>query len=178
VTPERWLLLLLNAIGGICVLGSYLLWIGAREAPGAALWGGVPESWRGLYSVSMFGAAAGYFAFTSLFLFATPIESARIHGLPAGPTLLLLYALMLFASALWMPLSFEYLAHPSLAAWCAVRFVLAVVALASLALIAAAASIDPVASPTHRAIAVAGACAFAFQTAVLDALVWPAYFSR
>jgi hypothetical protein len=178
VSTERWLLVLLNAIGGICVLGSYALWIGAREAPGAALWGGVPESWRGLYTVSMLSAAAGYFAFTSYFLASSPIERARIHALPAAPTLLALYALMLFPSSLWMPLTFEYLAQPSTAAWCAVRFVLAVVGVASLALIAAAAAIEPVSSPRHRAIAIAGACAFALQTALLDALVWPAYFPR
>jgi hypothetical protein len=60
---KRRSLLALNVIGGTAVLASYVVGLGA--VPGDALWGGVPESLRPLYTVNMFLAAAGYFLFTS-----------------------------------------------------------------------------------------------------------------
>jgi hypothetical protein len=87
-----------------------------------------------------------------------------------------LYALILAPSALWMPLTFAMLEAPSGALWAAIRLTLAVVGLASLGLLAAIASARPADAPIARRVALAGALAFSMQTAVLDALVWPAYF--
>jgi hypothetical protein len=57
-----------------------------------------------------------------------------------------------------------------------VRGVLVLAGLGAVAMIAALWRVSPVISARARRIALAGALAFAFQTAVLDALVWPAYF--
>ena len=65
---------------------------------------------------------------------------------------------------------------PSGALWGAIRGVLALVGIGSLGLVVAIASAGPAQSPVARGVAVAGALAFSLQTAVLDALVWPAYF--
>jgi hypothetical protein len=54
--------------------------------------------------------------------------------------------------------------------------VLVLAGLGAVAMIAALWRVSPVISARARRIALAGALAFAFQTAVLDALVWPAYF--
>ena len=53
---------------------------------------------------------------------------------------------------------------------------LALVGLGSLGLMGAIASAQPHAAPGARRAALAGAFFFSLQTAVLDALVWPAYF--
>jgi hypothetical protein len=87
-----------------------------------------------------------------------------------------LYALILVPSALWLPLTFEMLEAPSAALWVAIRGVLGLVAVGSLGLVAALASARPPEAPVARAVALAGAAAFSFQTAVLDACLWPAYF--
>jgi hypothetical protein len=42
--------------------------------------------------------------------------------------------------------------------------------------VAAIAGASPHSAPGSRRLAIAGAIAFSFQTALLDALVWPAYF--
>jgi hypothetical protein len=112
-------------------------------------------------------ATAGYFAFAPALLRAEP---DRI-GLDRATFLL---GLVLFPSALWMPLAFEFLAHPGPLSWWAMRATLLVVGLASLAL---AAWIfrrrDRIPGGN---LAAAGAIAFTVQTLVLDAFVWPARF--
>lgn len=172
----RSLLWLVNVVGGLAVLGSYAHGILTHDEPGRALWGGVPESLRPLYQVSMLLATAGYFAFSGFLLFALPTETTRIAGRLGYGALVPIHALFLLASALWMPLTFRYLAAPTPGGWIAVRLVLFATGLGALALIAALALIDPRAPRWAFGLALGGAVAFAFQTAVLDALVWPALF--
>ena len=57
-------LALLNALGGIAVLGSYAYAFSYSSELRAGLWGGVPESLQPIYTVNMLLAAAGYFPFT------------------------------------------------------------------------------------------------------------------
>lgn len=58
----------------------------------------------------------------------------------------------------------------------AVRGVLFFVGLGALGMILGLSLPRPVASPRARWIAIVGAVAFAFQTAVVNAIAWPAYF--
>ena len=98
----------------------------AREG----LWGGIPEALRHLYSVSMILAAAGFFLFTGFILFRVDPEerNARFTVFP------LLYALILIPSALWLPLTFAVMEHPSTSLWWAVRVDLLLVGLGSIGL--------------------------------------------
>jgi hypothetical protein len=166
----------LNALGGVAVIGSYVYGVATAPDPGAA-WGGVPDGLRSLYVVSMGLAALGYFAMTSFVLFGA--DPARTRLGPFGWGLFpLLYALLLIPSALWMPLTFAHLAAPSAGLWIAVRAVLGLVGLGSLGVLASIAALRPATRRWHWRLALAGALAFCFQTAVLDASVWPHYFPR
>jgi hypothetical protein len=60
--------------------------------------------------------------------------------------------------------------------WASIRLVLAAVGVGSLGLVLAIRSARPAHAGVARGCALAGAMAFAFQTAVLDAIIWPAYF--
>ena len=158
---------LLNLVGGSAVLGSYLVWLSNRPAEAGRLWGSIGGPGRALYFVSMLLATAGYFAFAPALLRADPerIELDRVN---------VALALVLFPSALWMPLAFEFLAFPRPATWWAMRAVLATVGLASLwILVAVGRRVEDL--PAGR-LALAGAAAFTFQTLCLDALVWPELF--
>jgi hypothetical protein len=86
------------------------------------------------------------------------------------------YLLILVPSALWMPLTFRMLEAPSLGLWIAIRLVLGLVGLGSVGFLAALVGMRDSRSPVGRALAIVGAIAFVVQTAILDALVWPAYF--
>ncbi len=161
---------LINLAGGIAVLGSYLLWLANPSNDGGALWGAISGGGRALYTVSMLLAAVGYFAFASRLVRLAPEHAAFVW-------INTLFTLILFPSALWMPLAFEYLDAPSTALWWGMRATLAVVGLSSLGLVVALRQLAR-AGGAHARLAVAGATAFTFQTLVLDALVWPLYFAR
>ena len=174
--PARLALLGINLAGGIAVLGSYVLGLSGDPGAGAAVWGGVPQAIRPVYTVCMLLAAAGYFAFSHFVFFRLDPERSRIgehfgYGAWCG-----IYALILAPSALWMPLTLEMVAAPSAALWWSVRGVLFLVGAGSLALVAALLLVRPKEPPLAHRLALAGAVAFALQTAVLDALVWPAFF--
>jgi hypothetical protein len=172
--PTTAALALLNVLGGIGVLASYVWGLG-DPAVAAGLWGGVPESLRPLYTVSMFAAAAGYFPFT--FYVLLRLDPDRTHlGVAAYELFFAFYLLILLPSALWLPLTAEMLAAPSAGLWWTIRLVLFAVAVGSLGVLWSVAVATPPAR--GRLVAVAGCLAFCLQTVVLDALVWPAYFPR
>jgi len=166
-------LIALNVIGGTAVLASYV--VGLEAVPGEALWGGVPDGIRPLYTVNMFIAAAGYFFFTPFILFRLDPETTRVAGRFGYGIFHILYALVLFPSALWLFLTAHALDQPGPAAWAAVRIDLALVALGSLGLLASLVSLGS-GAPRGRKFAIAGLVPFCLQTVILDALVWPAFF--
>jgi hypothetical protein len=164
---------LINVLGGIAVLGSYAYCISSYPAQVGDFWGGVPDGLRPVYTTNMFLAAAGYFAFSFFLWFR--LEPGR-HALFGRTTFNALYALILAPSALWMPLTFSMLEAPSDGLWWAIRLVLVAVGVGSLGLLAGLVAVRPSAPSWAHRLAVAGSLAFCFQTAVLDAVVWPAYF--
>ncbi len=166
---------LLNVFGGCAVLGSYAY--GLWDQPDAsAVWGGVPEALRPLYTVGMILATVGYFLFSSYAYFGLDSDEVVVFGRFGFGAFNVLYAAILVPSALWMPLTVQMLAAPSVVLWVSIRLGLLVVGVSSVVLIGAIQSAAPGGGTVSRALALAGACAFAFQTLALDALVWPAFF--
>ena len=174
--PLKRYLVWLNVFGGLAVLGSYAYGFVAHASTVGAVWGGVPQGLRPLYTWSMLAAAAGYFAFSFFVLFRLDPRAARISDRVGYAGFLWLYALILLPSALWMPLTFTMLEAPGAALWWVIRLVLASVGVGSLGLLLAIYSVKPARATIARGVALAGALAFVFQTAVLDAIVWPAFF--
>jgi hypothetical protein len=166
----------INVLGGSAVLASYAYGLASNPLTRGDVWGGVPEALRPLYTVTMLLAAAGYFAFSYFAFFKVDPDESRIGGRFGIGAFNACYALILIPSALWMPLTFEMLESPGVALWWAIRLVLGAVGIGSLGLLTAILAVRPVTAPGARRLALAGVAAFCFQTAVMDALVWPAYF--
>jgi hypothetical protein len=101
-------MVLINLFGGVAVLVSYALCLMSSSTQAGDFWGGVPDGLRSLYTVNMFLAAAGYFAFT-FFLMYRLKPTTRGGGRFGLGTFNALYALILIPSALWMPLTFAML---------------------------------------------------------------------
>lgn len=175
MAPAKRRMLWINVLGGVAVLGSYAWGIATQPEPGA-VWGGVPEGLKPLYTISMVTAAAGYFLFSGFLLFGVDAERARFAGRHRFALVHALYLLILVPSALWMPLTFAMLAQPSPALWAAIRVVLGLVGIGSVGLLWAVATVEPRTPRVAHVLAIVGLIAFAIQTAVLDAVVWPAYF--
>ena len=167
-------LIALNVVGGTAVLVSYALGVGA--VPGDALWGGVPDGLRPLYTVNMLLAAAGYFLFTPYILFRLNPGTVRVAGRFGYGIFHVLYALVLIPSALWLPLTAHMAEHPSLGAWVSVRIVLALAALGAFGLMVSVVRLGT-GAPRGRRWAIAGLVPFCLQIVVLDAFVWPAFFA-
>jgi len=167
---------LINVVGGMLVIASYIHGILAHPNTRADAWGGVPAGIKPFYFVSMLLAAAGYFAFSYLIVFRLDPEEVETLNSFSYSMFIIAYVLVLFPSAVWMPLTFAMLENPSRILWWAIRVTLAVVGVGSLGLLALLVIL------THNEpmwiywLAVAGSGAFCLQTAVLDALVWPRYF--
>lgn len=169
-------LALLNVVGGVAVLGSYVLAFAYAPAVREGLWGGVPAWMQPLYTANMLCAAAGYFPFTARFVLGPqPEELAAAFRAPYR-ALHLAYALVLGPSALWLPLTAAMIATPSTLLWIAIRLDLALVALGALGLLYLATR-DAVSTHARGAwLALLGTIPFVLQTAVVDALVWPAFY--
>jgi hypothetical protein len=166
----------INILGGIAVLGSYAHGIWTHPGTAGEVWGGVPEWLKPFYTVSMLTAAAGYFAFTYFLFFRVEPDEARVADRFSLRLFNALYVLILLPSALWMPLTFAMLADPHEGLWMMIRLVLFLVGIGSLALVAALLALQPRQPRAAYLLAVAGSIAFSVQTALLDALIWPAYF--
>lgn len=176
MNSQQWILVAINVVGGILVLGSYVQGLMAHPENRNALWGSVPNSVQPLYTVSMILAALGYFAFTYFVLFRIDAAEVRVADRFGFWVLYVIYLLILLPSALWMPLTYAAIDRHSMGLYWAIRVVLAVVGLGSLALLAALLSLRTGGSSYAYWLAVAGSAAFCLQTAVLDALVWPTFF--
>ena len=136
MTSRRSALLWINALGGTAVLASYAYGFIVHPDTVGLMWGGVPESWRGLYTTAMFPAAIGYFPMTFFLLFRTDLEQPTRLGPQLGTALGALYCAIMISSALWMPMTFAYIAQPSAALWAGICFVLALVGVSALCIIA------------------------------------------
>ena len=174
--PQRRRMAWINVLGGTAVLGSYVHGLATHPATRGEIWGNVPDTLRPAYTITMLLAAAGYFAFTYLFFFRVDPRAMRIGRRFGFGAINALYAGVLVPSALWLPLTFAMIDSPNELSWMAIRLVLAVVGLSSAGLLASLLFMRPRPRGWAFPVAVAGCAAFCLQTAVLDALLWPAFF--
>lgn len=174
---RKKVLLWLNILAGTVVLVSYAWGLATHPSAVDALWGGIPPWLRTICTVNMILAALGYLAFTAYLLFVLDLETVHL-GIQAGfKAFNVLYALILVPSALWMPLTFAYLAHPGNLLWLAIRLVLFIVGLAALGLLSALLNIRPREPTWFFWLAFSGAIFFVIQTALLDTLIWTYFFN-
>lgn len=178
MTSQQIILLIINIIGGILVIGSYVLGLRTQAGGANVLWGGVPDSTRTLYTVSMLISAVGYFAFIYFVNFRLVPDDVTIAGRFGYNLFYIIFILMLLPSALWMPLTNVYANNGGTGTWVAIRIVLFVVGLASVALVWALLTLQTKLPAVPYWLAVAGSVYFAFHTLVLDAVIWAYLFKQ
>jgi hypothetical protein len=103
-------------------------------------------------------------------------DDVRVGGWTGFGVFRALYAAILLGSALYMPLTFGFVAQPRAPLWWLIRLVLVAVGVASLGLLGSLLALRPRRPARAYWLAVAGSVTFSFQTAVLDMLVWPALY--
>lgn len=100
---------LINVVGGIAVLGSYVLCLMMFPEQREALWGGVVGTTRNIVVISMLFSAAGYLAFLYISVFNVSTDLFSDKSLLDGNLILLLALSFLLASTVWMPASVGFL---------------------------------------------------------------------
>ena len=173
---QQLVLLVINILGGAAVILSYVFGLNSQAGGANVLWGGVPTNIRPLYSVSMILSALGYFAFLYFILFQLNPGEVSISGIFGFSLFYAIFILILLPSAFWMPLTNIYVGNPSPGVWIGVRTVLALVGLASIALVWALLTLQTRTPAVPYWLALAGSGYFAFHTAILDAVIWAALF--
>jgi len=173
---QKLALLMIILLGGTAVLASYVYPVMRHPEYVEPAWGGVTPDIRRFYAPSMLLAASGFFFYTYFLLFRVDADRSRIAGRFGFWVFNVLYAAILVGSALYMPLTFAFVAQPSTVLWWLIRLALFVVGLASLALLACLLALRPRQPAWAYWLAVAGTITFSFQTAVLDMLLWPALY--
>ena len=172
MSTQQLILLIINILGGTAVILSYIYGLKGQAGGANILWGNVPSGLRPLYFVSMILSALSYFAFIYYILFRTnPAESNINYYIFYA-----LFLVILIASAFWMPLTNVYVNNHATGTWVAVRSVLALVALGSIALVWALFALKPETRGVAYWLAIGGAAYFSFHTTILDALTWAALF--
>ncbi len=167
--------LAINCLGGIAVLGSYAYGFVHYPELVPQLWGEVPQSLFRIYNINMLLATAGYLLMFGYVLKCLPADCRSNSGGLLFERLNFLTGIILFCSALWMPLSFALLDAPNLDLWWCIRAVL--VSTGACALLFAY-QIHKYAERRGLFLKVAlfGYVFFCVQAVLLDALVWPYYF--
>ena len=167
--------LIINLLGGTAVIGSYVWGFLARPDAAGILWGGVPAGIRPFYTAGMLLAAAGYLVF-SYFLLRADTGEVKVAGRFGFGIFNALYLLVLIPSALWMPLTLLAVDQASALTLWLVRADLALVALAALGMLFALWNLQPRGPGWKHILLILSGLAFCFQTVILDAIVWVAYF--
>ncbi len=172
---QRKALFLMIAVGGSAVLGSYVLAFAVEPEIRSGLWGGIPDSLQGFYTVNMLLAAAGFFPATYWLGLKTPVDQFVDYTGLRFEALMLAYAAILMPSALWLPLTAIYIGEPTALLWIAIRIVLFLVGAGATCvaymLIRRAAK-----GPSIVWGAVVAFFFFWLQTMILDAIVWPWFY--
>lgn len=165
----------LTAIGGAAVLGGYAYGLSTHAEQADLLWGTIPESLRGVYSLFMFPAALGYLVPFAYFL-VSPWEELRLGGRPIFQPLLSINIVFLGSAALWMPMSWAALDTSNQALFWPIQGVLAVTGASALVFTLLLARLEAPPRPRFHRTALWTSVFLVCQCGIFDALVWPRFF--
>lgn len=168
--------LVINLVGGLAVIGSYVYGIMTHPGMVDSLWGKIPPEIKSFNYVIMPLAVIGYLLFTYFILFQIDAKRLLIAGTFGFEAINIIYFLILLPSAFWMSLTFGVIDNPVTGPWWAVRTVLFIVGAASLALVAALLASNIREPAWAFWLAVAGSILFFVQTGINDAFIWAHYF--
>jgi len=172
---KTWFLLI-NALGGVAVIASYVAGLVTHPNTEQLLWGRITPSLKPVYLVSMPLAAAGYLLFLHFIVFHLDAKTVQVWGFDGFLVLDIIFMVILVFSAFWMPLTYKLVETQSSGWWFPIRLVLFAVGLASLALLCSLLVINQKEPAWSYWLAVAGAAVFFVQTGIMDAFIWPAVF--
>ena len=179
MTSHQTVFLIINMIGGIAVLGSYVIGLGMFPEYREALWGGVKGNLKTGITISMLFAAVGYLAFCYISLFQNGLEDFNKSDWFNGHTVSVLVALFLISATFWMPSAIAYLKFSD-TYWliiCVVSLWITAISLLALLGIVMTSDVTTIAPVSHY-IAIIGIGLITFHCLVFDAIIWAIMFTK
>jgi hypothetical protein len=173
---HKIIFLVINILGGLAVIGSYVQGIITHPGMTNELWGKIPSAIKSFNYFIMPMAVVGYLAFAYYIFFHVDSGKLIVANTFGFEIINVIFFIILIPSAFWMPLTFQVIENPTAGPWWAVRTVLFLVGLASLALIITLLNSNVREPAWAYWLAVAGSILFFIQTGINDAFIWAANF--
>ncbi len=158
----------INLIGGIAVLGGYIIALIYHPETRNYLWGGVPINWRPwivCYAIHYMVFSDGL----SLQFFWGRVDATKM---------IILLVLFLFSASLWIHTTFSYIDSPTYLKWAFVQAELWITALSILLMTIGLATANGVEQSMKHNISILGLSLISFHCLVLDAMLWINKFPR
>ncbi len=156
------------ALFGIPVILSYIFGL-KRIKNIEILWGGMPKKVQKILTISMLLCTVSFFTFSS-YIFILNGGNVDLIFID------LIYAVLLGAAALWMPLMIKVIESKKKIYWILTRISLAIVGFTSLFFLSVMIFYDR--TGIHYIASIIGLTIFTFHTGILDAIVWPYFFTK
>jgi hypothetical protein len=179
MSTQQILFLTINLIGGLAVLGSYVIGLGMFPEYREALWGEVRGNLRTGIIISMLFAALGYLAFCYVALFQNGLEDFTKSDWLNSYTFSILVAIFLISATFWMPSAIAYL-NFSNTYWlviCIASLWVTAISLAALVGIVITSDVEIIGSVSHY-VAIIGIGLITFHCLVFDAIIWSIMFTK
>ena len=169
--------LIVNVIGGIFVVGGYVVGFSLFSEAKETMWGGINSSQKPIFQISMIFAALGYLLFCYIAMFKFGHNWSNLMDIDAV-IVLILSASFLMSAALWLPLGIWYQETGVRTAFVLMVLVLWVTALSLLAITLLLVFREMEISLVTKVIACLGIGYITFHCLVFDAIIWVLKFPR
>lgn len=168
----------INILGGISVLASYVIGLTLYPEHRDALWGGITGGLRTLFVISMLLAAPGYLTFSYFVIFKSgtliytqisAIKPYMVH---------LTFAIFIISASIWMPSTITYLNTSNVVWWWITVATLWITGLSLVILVLTVSQTQFDGTNLIKTSAFAGLTYMTFHCLVLDAIIWVIRFNR
>lgn len=169
-------LLLINIIGGISVLGGYVIALMNHPKNRNELWGGVPEELKPWITSFMFVSALGYCIAMYYLIFQDGLKLNFMRGNFDHRFILTLVVIFLVSASMWIHTTFIYLGSPSKLVWRYVQAELWITGLSIFLIMISVITANGVKNHALHLASIIGLGAITFHCLFLDALLWISKF--
>ena len=165
-------LLIINFIGGIAVLGGYVVALINHPHTRNDLWGGVPESLRPWITSFMFVSAFGYCTAMYYLVFKDGMQLDFLRGKVSENFFLGVVIIFLVSASMWIHTTFAYMHSPSKLLWSFVQAELWITGLSIFFLFFIILTASGVKNHYLHFASLVGLGAITFHCLFLDAFLW------
>ena len=168
--------LIINVIGGIAVLGGYVIALINHPKTRGELWRGVPENLRFWITLFMFISAFGYCFAMYYLIFQDGLDLDFFGGKLNINFMKGLLIIFLITAACWIHTTFAYLEHGNQILWTFVQLELWLTGITVFLMMIGVATANGVNNSFLHNTSVIGLGIISFHCLVLDAMLWISRF--